>query len=218
MAGPEAAASAEAFHPSYVGLRRDVLRLLPERPGHVLDVSCATDVLGVYLRRERGARVWGIEADPRMAEVARKSLDKVFEADLNIASLAALVGEERFDVVVFGDILEHLIDPWRVLRDAAALLRPEGKVLTSIPNVSHVSTLWCLAVRGRWPYRTRGIHDRTHLRFFTRRTLLELFAQAGLEVEVERRNVRLREAGDGWWAFIDPVLDLWPWRRLFVFQ
>ena len=153
-----------------------------------------------------------------MAEVARKSLDNVSEADLNVVSLAALVGEERFDDVVFGDILEHLIDPWRALRDAAAVLRPEGKVLTSIANVSHVSTLWCLVVRGRWPHQTRGIHDRTHLRFFTRRTLLELFAQAELEVEVERRNVRLREAGDGWWAFIDPVLDLWPWRRLFVFQ
>ncbi len=207
-----------AFNPSYVALRRDILRLLPERPGDVLDVGCATGVLGTYLRRERGARVWGIESDQRMAAIAREVLDEVREADLNGASLTSLAGSERFDVVVFGDILEHLIDPWGVLREARALLRPGGRVITSIPNVSHLNTLWCLAVRGHWPYRSRGIHDRTHLRFFTRRNLFELFAQADLEVETEWRNVRRREAGDGWLGFLDPVLDTWPWRRLFVFQ
>ena len=137
-----------AFNPSYVALRRDILRLLPERPGDVLDVGCATGVLGTYLRRERGARVWGIESDQRMAAIAREVLDEVREADLNGASLTSLAGSQRFDVVVFGDILEHLIDPWGVLREARALLRPGGRVITSIPNVSHLNTLWCLAVRG----------------------------------------------------------------------
>lgn len=206
------------FNPSYVGLRRDILRLLPDDPGEVLDVGCATGVLGGYLRHARGARVHGIEGDPRMAEVARGMLDHVDEGDLNKASLSDLVGDRRFDVIVFGDILEHLIDPWWVLAEATALLRPGGRVITSIPNVSHLSTIWSLAVRGHWPYRSRGIHDRTHLRFFTKRNLVELYGDAGLEVEAERRNVRLREAGDGWLGFIDPLLDLWPWRRLFVFQ
>jgi methionine biosynthesis protein MetW len=206
------------FNPSYVGLRRDILRVLPDSPGRVLDVGCATGELGAYLRNERGAEAWGIETDPAMADVARPRLNGVWVADLNADSLADLAGEKRFDVIVFGDILEHLIDPWRVLREGAALLRPDGCIITSIPNVGHVSTLWSLAVRGRWPYRERGIHDRTHLRFFTRRNLLELFEQAGLSVEIERRNVRLCEAGDRWWSFLDPLLDLWPWRRLFVFQ
>jgi 2-polyprenyl-3-methyl-5-hydroxy-6-metoxy-1,4-benzoquinol methylase len=86
-----------------------------------------------------------------------------------------------FDCIIFADVLEHLVDPWRTLREAAELLSDDGVVVASVPNVQNLAVLWRLA-RGRWDYRERGILDRGHLRFFTLKTLCDLFAQAGLEV------------------------------------
>jgi SAM-dependent methyltransferase len=84
-------------------------------------------------------------------------------------------------VVVFADVLEHLVDPWRVLREAAGLLTEGGCVVASIPNVQNWDVVWRLA-RGRWDYRERGILDVGHLRFFTLRSIRGLFEQGGLRL------------------------------------
>jgi 2-polyprenyl-3-methyl-5-hydroxy-6-metoxy-1,4-benzoquinol methylase len=183
-----------AFNPSYTGAREDVLALIAEPPRSVLDVGCATGKNGELLRQRYGSEVTGIEFDAGMAALARDKLFKVFVADLNKTSLSELLPRERYDLIVFGDVLEHLIDPWTTLKEARGLLKEGGTILTSLPNVGHYSTLLSLLLFRRWPYRERGIHDRTHLRFFTRRNLLELYAQAGLEVRREERKLRLIEA------------------------
>ena len=114
-------------------------------------------------------------------------------------------------------MLEHIVDPWGELRRLAERLDSEGKVVISIPNIAHLDTFVNVFVRGVWPYRTRGIHDATHLRFFARRNVDALLAEAGLELVELRRNLRIFE-----WPHrlnrLAPLLALPGLRSLLTFQ
>lgn len=150
-------------------------------PGkRVLDVGCATGYLGEVLKR-RGCEVVGVEIDPTSAAKAAEVLDDVLVADLERVDLAQAFGPASFDVVVFGDVLEHLRDPLTLLRSSVGLLRPGGSVVVSVPNVAHGAVRLAL-LQGRWQYLDRGLLDRTHVTFFTRTSLLRLMADAGLAV------------------------------------
>jgi len=163
----------------YVQSRPEVAALVPVQCRRVLDVGCGCGQLGRLLR-ECGHDVAGIELVPEMAEQARQWLScvEVLDVETDVWPFAAA----SFDALVFADILEHLVDPWRVLRQAVELLAPGGVVVASIPNLQNLDVLWRL-VRGRWEYRERGITDFGHLRFFTLQTIRGLFAQAGLRIE-----------------------------------
>jgi SAM-dependent methyltransferase len=154
-----------------------VAALVPPSCRRVLDVGCGAGHLGRLLK-DRGHHVTGVELVPEAAAEAGRCLDAVVTADVE-SGLPFPPGS--FDAVVFADLLEHLVDPWRVLREAAGLLTPGGVVVASVPNVQNLDVLRRLA-RGRWDYRGRGVLDRGHLRFFTLRTVRDLFAQAGLAV------------------------------------
>jgi 2-polyprenyl-3-methyl-5-hydroxy-6-metoxy-1,4-benzoquinol methylase len=206
-----------AFNTAYTGLRTDLMELLPGRPSQVLDMGCATGTMGRYLADKFGAKVWGVEYDGAMAEVARSGLVDVWQADLNKDSLRSFPHTAEYDLIICGDILEHLIDPWLVLKEAADLLAPGGHILTSLPNIGHYTTLMHLAFLREWPYRKRGLHDRTHLRFFTRRNLAQMYAQAGLAVKAEKRNLRLWESG-GPLDFLAKAVDFFPFRSFVTFQ
>ncbi len=144
----------------------------------VLEVGCASGYFGETLR-DHGYTVWGIEHDPAAAALARTRLDQVFEGPVEIFLDARDAGDQRFDCIVFGDVLEHLADPVTVLRRCRSILAPGGMVVASIPNVAHVAVR-AMLLEGRWDYSDLGIMDRTHLRFFARSTLVELFSSAGL--------------------------------------
>lgn len=151
-----------------------------ELVGHdrrVLDVGCATGYLAEALAAQ-GCTVSGVEYDAEAAERARPHLDTLVVADLSAVSLGEAFGGEQFDVVVFGDVLEHLVDPVTVLRGAAQVLAPSGSVVISLPNVSHGSVRLAL-LQGRWRYTDTGLLDRTHVRFFTRASLHAMLAEAG---------------------------------------
>lgn len=146
----------------------------------VLDVGCATGYLARALS-EQGCTVTGVEYDAEAAELARGSLSELVVADLNREDLAALLPDRTFDSIVFGDVLEHLLDADAVLRSSVQLLEPEGSVVISVPNVTHGSLRLAL-LQGRWQYVDNGLLDRTHLRFFTRESALEMVRSAGLVV------------------------------------
>src|SRR5205823_9523972 len=97
-----------------------------------------------------------------------------------------------FDCILLTDVLEHLRDPWAVVRWADGLLAAGGLVVVSVPNIRHAETFWTLLVRRWWPYKEVGIFDRTHLRFFARRNLPELFAGTALQIVEIRRQYMLR--------------------------
>jgi len=151
----------------------------------VLDVGCATGYLARALR-ESDCTVWGVESDPAAAEDARPHLEGLVVGDVEDTDLLLAFGEERFDVIVFGDVLEHLRDPLAVLRNARRLLAERGSVVASIPNIAHGSVRLAL-MAGRFDYQTLGLLDRTHLRFFTRGSIDALFREAGMvPVDVRR--------------------------------
>jgi len=146
----------------------------------VLDVGCATGFLGEALAAQ-GCTVTGVESDPQAALKARAHLDEVVEADLNATAIADLFPGREFDAIVFGDVLEHLMDPDAVLGSAVKLLAAGGIVVMSIPNVAHGSLRLAL-LQGRWDYRETGLLDRTHRRFFTREAVARMVAEAGLHI------------------------------------
>jgi 2-polyprenyl-3-methyl-5-hydroxy-6-metoxy-1,4-benzoquinol methylase len=155
----------------------------------VLDVGCATGYFGVFLQRQ-GCRVSGLEGSPKAAAEARKYLDTVVEIDLDSPELSKLLveqlGAENFDVVNFGDILEHLRFPGEVLAAVKPLLREGGYVTISLPNIAHGDVRLAL-LDGKFQYRDTGILDDSHLRFFTRDTVEKLLNDSGIVLADLRR-------------------------------
>jgi 2-polyprenyl-3-methyl-5-hydroxy-6-metoxy-1,4-benzoquinol methylase len=183
---PAASRRPKQLNPAYTTERSDLLALVPLSAARVLDVGCATGALGAAIRADRGAEVIGIELDPEMARVAGRRLSDVYAAAVEDVAL-----EGDFDCMLFGDVLEHLADPWAVLRRLTSHLTPDGVVVASLPNAGHLDTLVHLFLFKRWPYRERGIHDRTHLHQFARRNVEDLFASAGLRIEYLHRHFHL---------------------------
>jgi SAM-dependent methyltransferase len=120
-------------------------------------------------------------------------MERLVVGDLEKLDLVAEFGEGQFDVVVFGDVLEHLRDPLLVLRQALPLLRPGGSVVLSIPNIGHGAVRLGL-LKGQFEYRSLGLLDTTHLRFFTRESVLRLLDECGLiGIDVRRTTAGLFE-------------------------
>lgn len=164
----------------YYGQRRlEMVDLLPARTTAVLDVGCGEGAFLDALRERRpDLRLAGIEPVETAGAAARRR-------GLHVVSGSFpddVPDGEAFDCIVFNDVLEHVVDPWDALRAAREVLGDGGCVVASIPNVRNLETLVALVRRGRWDYVDAGVLDRTHLRFFTRATILELFAGAGFEV------------------------------------
>jgi 2-polyprenyl-3-methyl-5-hydroxy-6-metoxy-1,4-benzoquinol methylase/HAMP domain-containing protein len=169
----------------------------------VLEVGCA---IGYFTKAmvERGCKVVGIEIDPAAAGRAEEWAERVVVGDIDRGEVWDQVDDESFDVVLCGDVLEHLRDPLGALRSAVRKLKPDGIVVTSFPNVAHGDVRLSL-LQGEFAYRDLGLLDRTHIRFFTLETIRELLRDAGLlvvdtkrvivplfgsELEVKREGVR----------------------------
>jgi 2-polyprenyl-3-methyl-5-hydroxy-6-metoxy-1,4-benzoquinol methylase len=156
-----------------------ILRWLGEGNGQrLLDVGAADALLSRKFT-ENGWRVTAIEGDPEVARAGSQHCERMITANLD-REIPALEGQ--FDAIVYADVLEHLVDPLRVLSEIDRHLAPEGLVILSVPNVAHLY-IRLLLLCGRFDYVDRGILDRTHLRFFTARSLRSLLANAGLVIE-----------------------------------
>jgi 2-polyprenyl-3-methyl-5-hydroxy-6-metoxy-1,4-benzoquinol methylase len=176
-------------HPAYANPRDEVTVLIPPTAHRVLDVGCSSGVMGAALKAQ-GHTVTGIEFDHDLAVAARGVLDHVIEGDVEAMAREGKDLGGPFDCIVFADVLEHLRDPWAVVRWGAGFVAPGGSIVISVPNVRHAKTFWSLLVRRRWPYEPVGIFDRTHLRFFARDNLADLVAGTGFEVvEVQRHHM-----------------------------
>jgi SAM-dependent methyltransferase len=172
----------------------------------VLEVGPSTGYLSEVLRA-RGCAVTGLEIDPAAAAVAQEHCDRIVVGDVERIDLHGCFSPGEFDVVMFGDVLEHLVDPAAVLGRVAPLLAPDGRVVASIPNVAYVSVRLAL-LAGRFRYTDQGLLDRTHLRFFDRGGIQALFAGAGYDVLSWDRVVVRPEKAEVLvpWDAIPPIL------------
>ncbi len=156
----------------------------------VIDFGCATGYFARLLSN-RGCEVTGVEVNPKAANVAQKYCQEVIVADLDFVSvndiLSEQISEKKFDVAVFGDVLEHLRNPWKVLKETRNLLTNQGYVIASIPNIAHGAIRLAL-LEGKFEYKQLGILDNTHLRFFTRKTIEQLFEDSGYLIDVIERT------------------------------
>ncbi len=181
---------------AYGHARRDLLALFDVTGVgelDVLDIGCANGATSIDLKRMNPMiHVTGIESDDHLARLAATQLDEVLTADAGELLPALAAADCHFDLVLCGDVLEHLADPVSALSNIRSLC-PDGTVLVSLPNVAFWSTHVAL-LRGTWPQRDRGIFDRTHLRFFGRNDLSALAERTGFAIDFLTFRYRLVES------------------------
>ncbi|MFI5263028.1 MAG: class I SAM-dependent methyltransferase [Candidatus Kapaibacterium sp.] len=150
----------------------------------VLDIGCHTGIMGEALREKRNAKVIGIDTDTDALNIARSRLQAALLIDIEEEGWAEKLfheGYHNFDVILFGDVLEHTRQPERILSRAKGLLKQGGQVIVSVPNVAHWRVRFGLLF-GRFEYSDSGILDHTHLRFFTGKSAHALLANSGYQV------------------------------------
>jgi len=160
-----------------------ILAMIGRGNGRVLDVGCGDGHLSAQIR-SLGWYVVGLENHTISVDRAQSICDRIIVVDLNKFD-APVLAEDSFDIVICGDVLEHLVDPLTTLKLLIERLKPEGQLIISVPNVAHAWVRLNLMF-GRFEYTAQGILDRTHTRFFTRRSLIRLVTDAGLDVLVVR--------------------------------
>lgn len=193
--------------PDYYGrVNPDLLRLIPADARAVLEVGCGGGALGAVWKREHPqTRYYGIEAMEQPAEQARQVLDRVICADVE-GVVDGFEDLPPLDCLIYGDVLEHLRDPWSCLQRHCAWLRQGGTVLACIPNVQHWSAL-LLLLQGEWPLLEEGLFDRTHLRWFTRAGVIRLMRGAGLELQTIQPRIFQPEQA---LAFVEKLVPALP--------
>ena len=171
----------EAAHTEkyYSHLRHDVYRVIPPDAKRVLSVGCASGRTEAKLV-EQGIRVIGIELNPQAAGLARNRGIDVIGGDASNGYVDR--GSERFDCIIYADVLEHLKEPVAVLSRHVRSLRSGGTVYITVPNFRHYSVFWELFVRGYITYREAGILDTTHIRITTKKMVLQWLENARLKL------------------------------------
>ncbi|MEA3305807.1 MAG: class I SAM-dependent methyltransferase [Candidatus Omnitrophota bacterium] len=171
----------------YENDRKDIIALLPNEVKRVLNVGCGFGLMGKRLGEERGIEVVGIENQEEAAGIARANINKLIVGDVENLKLPFEKG--YFDCLIYGEILEHLKDPWKVLNKHTYYLKKDGWCIASIPNIAHYSIIKGL-LSNKWEYKPSGILDKTHLRFFTIEGIRKMFKDAGYTIEEEKKYIR----------------------------
>lgn len=161
-------------------------RMIPTG-ARALDVGCHTGILGEALRAQKHCEVTGIDNDANALAAAATRLNNVLELDLEKPDWVDRLlqqGFGNFDIILFGDVIEHTREPLAILKSAQRLLKTEGKIIVSLPNVANLRVRIGLLF-GKFDYSESGILDRSHIRFFTLRTARAMVRDAGYEIERE---------------------------------
>ena len=169
--------------PAHTAVNLDVLVLIPPSARRIVEVGCMHGALAAAHRKKQPeAHYVGIDIDADYAAAAAVHCSQTMAANIETMDDTAFAALFPSDCWIFADCLEHLRDPWRVLQRVRKMIAHDGSVLVCLPNAQHWSVQWRLA-SGQFRYEDSGLMDRTHLRWFTRITLLEMFQQTGWRVE-----------------------------------
>lgn len=169
--------------PAHNIVNADLMRLIPENASRIVEVGYMHGAMArAYREGHPGIHYVGIDIDPSYAQVAAQFCDRTLGADIETLSADEFKGLFPSNCWIFGDCLEHLRDPWRIVRMVRESIDPDGCMLVCMPNAQHWSVLMRLAT-GQFHYEDSGLLDRTQIRWFTRTTMIEMFTQAGWRIE-----------------------------------
>ncbi|MFH1762413.1 MAG: class I SAM-dependent methyltransferase [bacterium] len=168
------------FESTATSSRKDLIDLIPGNVKTVFEVGAGIGKMGRVLKGMKFQKVAGIEINREAALKAKTFYDEFIAGDVEKVELP--FQDNYFDCIIYGDVLEHLVDPWTVLKRHRRLLAEDGVIIASIPNIRYYKILKKLVFKGRWNYEDAGILDRTHLRFFTIKTIREMFEQNGYKI------------------------------------
>jgi len=157
-----------------------MIQYLPKQPKTIIDIGCGNGAFAEVLKEQTGAEVWGIEYMDREAQVAKDKLHKVYSGKCE--DYIDELPDQYFDAVYFNDVLEHLVDPYMVLDKIKSKLSKGGVVISSIPNVRYHNTFMRVLIKKDWRYEDFGVMDRTHLRFFTKKSIRAMYEDLGYDV------------------------------------
>jgi 2-polyprenyl-3-methyl-5-hydroxy-6-metoxy-1,4-benzoquinol methylase len=168
----------------YDNVRTEMLAFLPKNAKKVLDVGCGNGAFAAIVKEQENAEVWGIELMESEALIAEKVLDKVFTGPCE--QFLDQLPENYFDVIYFNDVLEHLVDPYSVLENIKSKLSLTGVIISSIPNVRFYKTFRKVVFGKDWKYEEFGTMDKTHLRFFTGKSIQRMYEDLGFQVKTHQ--------------------------------
>lgn len=173
---------------SYFGsVRRDILSMIPAYSNKVMEVGCGDGSTLNYLKNNGHCiSTYGVELFPEAAEIAVSKVDKLYQS--NIEAMDLPIEKSSLDLILCLDVLEHLVNPVKVIKYLHKLLAPNGLIIASIPNVRHHTVMIPLLFQGKWEYQDEGVLDSTHLRFFVKDTAIKLMISSGLELEEIKAN------------------------------
>jgi ubiquinone/menaquinone biosynthesis C-methylase UbiE len=161
----------------------DLLAMIPQDAQNIIEIGCSSGALAREFKKiSPKCHYLGVEIDKQYVKLAQRHCDECFEMNIELANESFWRKNHNRDCWIFGDTLEHLVDPWEVLDKIRKIIPINGSVVACIPNAQH----WSLQVRlnmGDFRYESSGLLDRTHLRWFTRKTIGELFHNAGFKIE-----------------------------------
>lgn len=163
----------------YSGSRTDMLSYVPQDAHRILEIGCGQGNFAAQLLKST-REVWGVEPNVEAAQIASQKLYKVFNQKID--DCIHEIPDNYFDAILFNDVLEHLLDPWHILKITRAKLSQNGKVIASIPNFRYVTNLFNILIKKDWVYEDAGILDSSHIRFFTKKSVNILFLQSNYQI------------------------------------
>lgn len=161
----------------------ELLSLIPIQSKNIIEIGCSSGALAREFKKVSNDCHWlGIEIDSKYADMAKRYCDKTVVLNIENAPESFWEETKNADCWIFGDVLEHLKDPWAILQLIRSNISKTGSIVACIPNAQH----WTLQAKlsiGDFRYEASGLLDKTHLRWFTRQTIIEMFDQAGFQIE-----------------------------------
>lgn len=164
----------------YDNIRLEMLEYLPNDAKKIIDIGCGNGAFAEKIKERNKAEVWGIEYMEEHGKDAIPKLDKVFIGPCE--DFINNLPEAYFDVIYFNDVLEHLVDPYMVLNILKTKLSKNGVIISSIPNIRFYRSFMKVLLHKDWKYEDHGIMDKTHLRFFTKKSIRRMYEDLGYNV------------------------------------
>lgn len=173
----------------YSGFQKTVLNYVPTKPNlTILDIGCGIGETGLELKKKLNAEVYGVSISKGECEIANRSLDKCFLFNLENGLPPDL--NKTFDAVLLSHVLEHICYPENLLNDISKILKPDGIVIVTLPNIMHYNSRLNL-LKGNFEYEETGIYDYTHFRWYTLNSTPRLFAKFGYKTVIKDVTVWL---------------------------